>query len=208
MGSSACGGSRKYEEWVLGLLGLDGKKPVAWTGDDHFEVLVAGSPYELEAVLRDRLAAGYSARITAGFCWPWSDPRADGSLVPDVAIGDWSRPWSLKGDRAVGGVPPTALWATDPTGFGQVGCVYFAQGFEYDWNGVIIGPDLVWRDGHWVMVRAANKDPSLRRARVTDHEFGRLVRNVYKVLLTRGMAGTVIYSPDPETQGFLASLVS
>jgi hypothetical protein len=203
------GGSRKYEDWVLGLLGLDGKQPVAWTGDDHFEVSVAGSPYELEAMLRDRLDAGYGARMTAGFCWRWSDPRPDGSLVPDVVIGNWSRPWNLRGDRAVGGAPPAALWATDPAGFGQIGCIYTAQGFEYDWNGVIIGPDLVRRDGHWVAVRDANKDPELRnRAKVTDHEFGRLVRNVYKVLLTRGMAGTVIYSPDPETQRFLASLIS
>jgi hypothetical protein len=23
------------------------------------------------------------------------------------------------------------------------------QDFEYDWSGVIIGPDLVWRDGGW-----------------------------------------------------------
>ena len=30
--------------------------------------------------------------------------------------------------------PPAALWASDPAGFGQVGCVYTAQGFEYDWT--------------------------------------------------------------------------
>jgi hypothetical protein len=132
----------------------------------------------------------------------------DGSLVPDVVIGDWSRPWNLRGDRAVGGAPPSALWATDPAGFGQVGCVYTAQGFEYDWNGVIIGPDLVWRGDHWVAERSATRDPDFRsRKTVTDHEFGRLVRNVYKVLLTRGMVGTMIYSPDRETNAFLRSLV-
>ena len=80
--------------------------------------------------------------------------------------------------------------------------------FEYDWSGVILGPDLVWRDGRWVAQRAQNKDPDFRsRARVDDHEFERLVRNVYKVLLTRGMVGTVITSVDPETQDLLASLV-
>jgi len=26
------------------------------------------------------------------------------------------------------------LWAGDPNGFGQVGCVYTAQGFKCDWN--------------------------------------------------------------------------
>jgi uncharacterized protein len=203
-----CGGSEAYLEWVVRLLGLTAGGPLPWTGDPAFAVRVADSPPELEQALRVQLDAGYGARMAAGFCWPWSDPRADGSLVPDVVIGDWSRPWNLRGDRAVGGAPPAALWATDPAGFGQVGCVYTAQGFEYDWNGVIIGPDLIWRDGHWVTVRDANKDPELRgRTRVSDHEFGRLVRNVYKVLLTRGMVGTVIYSPDPETRAMLRVLV-
>lgn len=203
-----CGGSEVYLEWVARLLGLAEGGPIPWPGDPAFAVQMADSPYGLEHVLRTHLDAGYGARMAAGFCWPWSDPRSDGSLVPDVVIGDWSRPWNLRGDRAVGGAPPSALWATDPAGFGQVGCVYTAQGFEYDWNGVIIGPDLVWRAGGWVAVRSANKDPDFRsRARVSDHEFGRLIRNVYKVLLTRGMIGTVIYSPDPETNAMLHSIV-
>jgi uncharacterized protein len=200
-----CGGSRKYEHWVLSLLGLDGGHPVAWTGDDHFQVSAAESVYELESVLRDRIDAGYSARMTAGFCWKWSDADGD-RLIPDVVIGDWARPWNAKGDRAVGGAPPSALWATLDGGFGQVGCVYTAQGFEYDWNGVIFGPDLVFRDGRLMSVRAASKDPALRKKGVTDDLADRLIRNTYKVLLTRGMMGTVLYSADAETQSFLASL--
>jgi DUF2075 family protein len=125
-----------------------------------------------------------------------------------VVIGDWSRPWNVKGDRAAGGAPPAALWATEPAGFGQVGCIYTAQGFEYDWNGVIIGPDLVWRGNDWVATRSANRDPDLRsQTRVPDLEFGRLLRNVYKVLLTRGMTGTILYSTDPQTRELLHALV-
>jgi hypothetical protein len=158
----------------------------------------------MEAVLQARLDEGYGARMTAGYCWPWSDPRADGSLVPDVVIGGWSKPWNLRGDRAVGSAPPAALWAYADGGFGQVGCVYTAQGFEYDWNGVILGPDLVWRDDRWVTRREFNKDPDFRSlTKVTEQEFDRLIRNVYKVLLTRGMIGTLIYSIDPETQEHL-----
>jgi hypothetical protein len=200
-----CGGSRKYEDWVLSLLGLDGRQPVAWAGDDHFEVSLAESPHELEFMLRSRLDQGFSARMTAGFCWRWSDPDGD-RLVPDVVIGDWARPWNAKGERTVGEAPPSALWATLPGGFGQVGCVYTAQGFEYDWNGVIIGPDLVFRAGRLVTVRSASKDPALVRTAVPDDQADRLIRNTYKVLLTRGMMGTVLYSADAQTQRFLADL--
>jgi uncharacterized protein len=140
-----CGGSEEYLLWVKRLLGLTPGGPIQWIGDPRFDVEVVDSPAEMEASLATRIADGYSGRIAAGYCWPWSDPGPDGTLVRDVKIGGWSRPWNLKGDRSVGGAPAAALWATDPAGFDQVGCVYTAQGFEYDYAGVIIGPDLVSR---------------------------------------------------------------
>jgi hypothetical protein len=204
-----CGGSEEYVQWVQRLLGLAEGGPAQWPGDPAFEVRVADSPQALEALLQDKIAAGYEARISAGYCWPWSDARSDKTLVEDVRIGDWARPWNVKGDRKVGDAPPAPLWATDSNGFGQVGCIYTAQGFEYDWSGVILGPDLVWRDGRFAAVRDANKDPAFKNRKTTDDvTFDRLVRNTYKVLLTRGMAGTVLYSPDPETRDALHELVS
>lgn len=203
------GGSQLYVEWVLRLLGLVEGGPIPWEGDDHFELRTAGAPQELESALDAYRAQGFGARMTAGYAWRWSDPRPDGSLVPDVVIGDWARPWNVKGDRAVGEAPPSPLWATSPGGFGQVGCVYTAQGFEYDWNGVIIGPDLVWRTDRWVARRDDNKDPAFRsRNQVSDEQFDSLVRNVYKVLLTRGMVGTILYSTDSETRAFLEELTA
>ncbi|MEU4697462.1 DNA/RNA helicase domain-containing protein [Nonomuraea dietziae] len=200
-----CGGSRKYEEWVLRLLGLREGGPLPWDGDEDFEVRLVDSPHELEAALR---AEQGTARMTAGFCWPWSDPRSDETLVEDVVIGDWARPWNVKKDRAVGDAPPSMLWASEPNGFGQVGCVYTAQGFEYDWNGVILGPDLAVEDGRLVTVRKENRDPAFKsRKQVSDPEFDQLVRNIYKVLLTRGMRGTVIYAMDPALREALARLM-
>jgi len=204
-----CGGSEEYLVWVKRLLGLTPGGPIEWIGDPRFEVEVVDSPYEMEASLKTRIAQEYSGRIAAGYCWPWSDPEPDGALVRDVKIGGWSRPWNLKGQRSVGGAPAAALWATDPAGFGQVGCVYTAQGFEYDYAGVIIGPDLVWRDDAWVMVRSANKDPDFRNAKkVDDIQADRLIRNVYKVLLTRGMRGVIIHSVDRQTNDRLRALTS
>ncbi|GAB3808891.1 DNA/RNA helicase domain-containing protein [Micromonospora zhanjiangensis] len=203
-----CGGSEAYERWVLDLLGLDGGEPTVWAGDGRFDLRLADSPEQLEAFLAGRQKVAGTARMSAGYCWPWSDPRPDGTLVPDVTVGDWARPWNVKSERRVGDAPGSALWATDPGGFGQVGCVYTAQGFEYDWSGVIIGPDLVARDGRLVTRRSESKDPNFRsRKAVSDEEADGLIRNTYKVLLTRGMRGTILYSTDPETRDFLARLV-
>ncbi|SOD75072.1 hypothetical protein SAMN05892883_4275 [Jatrophihabitans sp. GAS493] len=204
-----CGGSAAYVKWVEQLLGLVDDAPEPWGGDAHFQLAVADSPEELEQMLLVKESDGYTSRMAAGYCWPWSDPRPDETLVADVAIGSWARPWNVKGERRVGDAPPAALWAFDPGGVGQVGCVYTAQGFEYDWNGVIIGPDLVWRNGAFVSNRSANRDPDFRSQKnVSDQHFDELVRNVYKVLMTRGMVGTVLYSTDAETRDALRTLVS
>lgn len=202
-----CGGSDAFLRWVVRLLGLEPGGSVTWDPDDRMQLLVAESPQEMEAFLEERRAQGYGARMSAGYCWPWSpEPKPGDPLPPDVVIGDWTRPWNLRGERAISGAPPSALWATDPAGFGQIGCVYTAQGFEYDWSGVIIGPDLVWRADRWVTDRTKSKDPVFKKS-TPDADVDRLIRNTYKVLLTRGMVGTVVYSTDPETREKLRELV-
>ncbi len=203
-GQFRCGGSRAYEQWVLRLLGLEPGGPVSWEGDDNFELSVGEAPSAMEVRLRRILQDGYAARLSAGYCWKWSEPIADG-LPQDVVIGDWRRPWNNKKDTSHAGAPGTPYWASDPAGFEQVGCVYTAQGFEYDYAGVIMGPDLVWRGDAWEAHPEASFDTQVKRG--TPEQFDRAVRNTYKVLLTRGMRGTVLYSTDNQTQELLCSLV-
>ncbi len=199
------GGSRVYEDWVLRLLGLADGGPMPWPGDENYRLLLADTPEQMEAFLGGQLNEGYGARMAAGFCWPWSDAVRGEPLHPDVRIGQWARPWNNKEERKHEGAPGRSLWATDDGGFGQIGCVYTAQGFEYDWSGVILGSDLVWRDGRFVSDVRESKDPVFRGKNGAD--FDVFVRNVYKVLLTRGMVGTVLYSTDEPTRRMLRTLI-
>jgi DUF2075 family protein len=197
-GQYRCGGSKLYENWILGLLQIQGEDQFSWENDESFKVELVSSPMEMEEKLKQVNEDGHKGRITAGYCWPWRDPNPDGTLPDDVVIGDWKRPWNVKSDRGVGEYLSGELWAIDPKGFDQVGCVYTVQGFEYDWNGVIMGPDLVWRNDKWVANPSGSSDPAMRG--VDQSSFETLIKNTYKVLLTRGLVGTYIYSVDPETQ--------
>jgi hypothetical protein len=204
-GTFRSGGSKRYQGWVQQLLGLKTVDPAPWRPDGRMTLLVADSPSQMEQFLRERHYEGATARITAGFCWPWSDPDGD-RLVDDVRIGDWCWPWNVKPDHRVPHAPESFLWSTDRRGIDQVGCVYTAQTFEYDWNGVVIGPDLLFRNGRFEVERSASCDPAFRGP-VDDATVERCIRNAYHVLLTRGVFGTVVYAVDPETQDALRRLV-
>jgi hypothetical protein len=133
---------------------------------------------KLEAALRQRHEAGDSARLVAGFCWPWSSKGLlDGELAADVQVGDWSRPWNARSDttRLPRHIPKSNFWATDPNGFNQVGCIYTAQGFEFDYVGVIFGEDLRYDADHgtWIGDRSKSADPAVKRAK--DEDFLALV---------------------------------
>ncbi|MFD1150539.1 DNA/RNA helicase domain-containing protein [Saccharothrix hoggarensis] len=209
-----CGGSQRYLNWLDRLFSVDGVAE-PWVEADY-EVDVAANPEELSAWIRERGRDGRTARISAGFCWPWPDDASTGPLREDVVIEwtdergrrhTWRRPWNSKHTRKVGDAveaPRREFWATDPGGENQVGCVYTAQALEYDYSGVIIGPDLVRRDGGWVGRPDESHDKAMKG--VAPDAYRRLALNTYWVLATRGTRGCRFHSTDPETQRFLRGL--
>lgn len=206
-----CGGSEAFVGWVESTLEIARNPFVMWDASEEFEFDIVDSPRELEAIIRTKAQEGFSARLTAGFCWKWSNPRPDGTLEPDVRVGDWAMPWNAKPDagKLAPGIPKANFWASDPNGLGQVGCVYTAQGFEYDYAGVIFGRDLVWRPRRgWVGQPEYSQDPVVRRAAKRDLSvFTALVKNTYRVLMTRGLRGCFVYFQDDQTRDFVASRI-
>ena len=115
-------------------------------------------------------------------------------------------PWNAKPDagKLAVGIPKSNFWASDPDGINQVGCVYTAQGFEFDYVGVIFGKDLVYSNG-WIGNRKFSKDSVVKKAPET--EFVNLVKHTYRVLLTRGMKGCYVFFEDPKTRDFFLSQI-
>lgn len=206
-----CGGSDAFVGWIDNTLEVAPTPFVLWDPSEEFDFQIVDSPQELELMIRNKAEEGNSARLTAGFCWPWSDPREDGSLVKDVQVHDWSMPWNARPDagRLAAGIPKSNYWASDPQGLEQVGCVYTAQGFEYDYAGVVVGKDLVWRPRlGWVGQPEHSQDSVVKRGVKKDPAtFATLVKNTYRVLLTRGLLGCYVYFQDDQTRDFFLSRV-
>ena len=165
---------------------------------------IEDSPYkELLKKAKKENEKPNSSRIVAGFCWPWSKHLSeDGSLVKDVRIGDFEMPWETHDNvKPPPGYVKWFQWAYLPEGFKQVGCIYTAQGFEFDYVGVIIGEDLIYdKDSNCLSADiSATKDPMLSRS---SENFEFHVKNIYRTLLSRGMKGCYVYFVDKETEKF------
>ena len=127
-------------------------------------------------------------------------------------VDGWSMPWNAKPDAQARspGIPKSNYWASDPRGIDQVGCIYTAQGFEYDYAGVIFGRDLVYREGAGLgrPARAlARLGREASRRAGTGAGFTELVKHTYRVLLTRGLRGCYVYFQDEATRDFVLSRV-
>jgi len=201
-----CAGSDAFIGWINNTLGIQRTPHVIWNAGDEFEFRIMPTPLALESAIRQKLSDNSTARVTAGFCWPWSDPKSDGTLSADVVIGEYARPWNAKsGSRSLApGIPKESLWAYDARGIDQVGCVYTAQGFEFDYAGVIFGPDLVYAPqiADWKGDKTKSYDTVVKRS---GERFTQMVKNTYRVLLTRGMKGCYVHFTDKNTENFFRS---
>ena len=183
-----CMGSNDYLLWIESVLGYNEEKRV-FSNDDKFDFRIFSSPQKIMDILKEKEnEKPNSARMVAGFCWPWSTKTdSNGDLVKDVRIGDFAMPWET--NDKITSVPKGYVkwfeWAYRPEGIKQVGCIYTAQGFEFDYIGVIIGNDLCVdrTSGKLSADITATKDPMLRR---NAENFEKHVKNIYRTLLTRG----------------------
>lgn len=206
-GQFRCGGSEAYTNWIDNTLQIRRTANVLWKNEETFEFKIFSSPQELETAIRTKNNAGFSGRLMAGFCWPWSNQlNPDKSLIADIQIDEYRRPWNAR--EGLNGmkkeIPKSQYWAYDINGIDQIGCVYTAQGFEFDYAGVIIGTDLIY-----------NPDASIWEghpknsfdSQVKGNDFTQLVKNTYRVLLSRGMKGCYVYFMDKETERFFKSRI-
>jgi DUF2075 family protein len=198
-----CAGSDGFVNWINNTLGIKRTANVIWNQNEDFDFRIYNSPEELENAIKEKVKAGHTGRVTAGFCWEWSKSNLDGTLKDDVIIDDFRRPWNARPESRIlaPGIPKSNLWAYDQNGINQIGCIYTAQGFEFDYVGVIFGNDLIYDFNmqSWIAHPENSEDKVVRKSK---EKFLDLVKNTYRVLLSRGMKGCYIYFMDKETEKF------
>lgn len=196
-----CSGAEGYINWVTDVLQIQETGNFDGWEQKAFDFQIVDHPNELRRLIQEKADFGQSARILAGYAWKWTNER-DGNWnanISDVDIAEkgFAMPWN---SRQVG-----STWAIRSEGIGQIGCVHTSQGLEFDYVGVIVGNDLRYdsEKGQFYTRWEDYFDTKGKQGmRNKADELCRMVRNIYRILLSRGMKGCYVYFRDPATEAY------
>ena len=205
-----CSGSDGYLAW------LDNALQVHETANldleesfPDYDFRVLDDPNEVRRLIEERNEGRNKSRMVAGYCWNWitegkNDPNVHDVTIPGTGFG---MSWNLGNSQT---------WAIDPESVNEIGCIHTCQGLEFDYVGVIIGDDLRFENGTVITdaSKRARTDQSLKglksKYKNKDEAYAvadRIIKNTYRVLMSRGMKGCYVYCSDKGMAEHLRSLM-
>jgi DUF2075 family protein len=132
------------------------------------------------------------ARLVAGYAWKWITKKQKDAF--DIEIDGLSLRWNQT----------QRDWINSPGAIDEVGSIHTVQGYDLNFAGVIIGRDLrfdpvaqriVFDRSNYHDTKGRENNPKLGIT-YSDEDLLAYVRNIYTVLLTRGIRGTYVYVCD------------
>lgn len=201
-----CSGADGFMNWIDHTLGIRETGNFDGWDEGTFEFELVDNPHDLVNKIREKNSIGFKSRILAGYAWEWTSAK-DGnpnSEIEDVTIEEhcFSMPWNSRSSQYT--------WASDDDKQDQIGCIHTSQGLEFDYVGIIIGNDLRFNPmtneiyGSYLDYKDTTGKKGLKE---DPSELTRLIKNIYRVLLSRGMKGCYVYCRDSYLRDYLESRI-
>lgn len=203
-----CNGSDGYLAWLDNTLHIRETANTTLEGIDY-DFRVFSDPQALREAITEKNQVNNKSRMVAGYCWPWNskkNPELYDVVIPESGF---EMRWNLTQDGS--------LWIVSPESVNEIGCIHTCQGLEVDYIGVVIGDDLIVRNGKVLTqpLARARSDKSIfgyKKLLEKSPEEGKatlraIIKNTYRTLMTRGMKGCYIYCTDPETAEYFKSRI-
>jgi len=136
-------------------------------------------------------------RIVAGYAWEWKSKNNPN--VHDIEIDGLKLTWNRTNQD----------WVNSKNAINEVGCIHTVQGYDLNYVGVIIGPELSYDEKeNKLIINSDNYMDANGWRGITDpEELKRYIINIYKTLLTRGIKGTYIYIVDGKLRKYFKNKI-
>lgn len=177
-------GGEAYINFIDDLLSL---KATSYT-PTNYDFKLYDSVQEMVGDIKKRDTEAGLARVVAGYAWDWKTKK--GKAEYDIDIDGLQLVWNST----------MRDWVNSKNAVNEVGCIHTIQGYDLNYTGVIMGPEISYDpETRRIRVDAKKyKDINGRRSAESPEELERYVVNIYKTLLTRGIKGTYVYIADQE----------
>lgn len=204
-----CNGSDGYLSWIDDVLQIRETANSNYIGT-NYDFRVYTNPNEMREEIARMNKKNNKSRMVAGYCWNWLKEGKANTNIHDIELPEhkFGMSWNLDN---------SATWAIDENSVNEIGCIHTCQGLEFDYVGVIIGDDLVYRDrevltDHTKRARTDNSLKGLKKMLKENPEEAEqladeIIRNTYRTLMTRGQKGCIVYCTDKELEGYLIERV-
>lgn len=137
------------------------------------------------------------SRMVAGYAWEWVSNK--NTEAYDIVIGENQLKWnSISVD-----------WVNSPNSINEVGCIHTTQGYDLNYTGVIIGPELDYdfTSKKLTVDKQKYRDKNGKNSIQNEEELLDFIINIYKTILLRGIEGTYIYVCNENLRRFLQQFV-
>lgn len=203
-----CNGSDGYLAWVDNALQISETANIKLSSVDY-DFRVFENPHDLFNAISQKNVERNKSRIVAGYCWKWNKKKL---LIPDIVIPEYNfaKKWNLASEGN--------MWILGEDSINQIGCIHTCQGLELDYVGVILGPDISYKDGKIVTDVSSHPaaDSAVRglKARIAKNDIRafqlseEIIKNTYRTLMTRGMKGCYVFCCDYKLSEYLKGLLS
>ena len=203
-----CNGSDGYLSWVDNALQIAETANINLSSADY-DFRVFDNPNDLFNTIVRKNVGRNKSRVVAGYCWEWNQGDMN---IPDIVIPEFEfeKKWNLASEGN--------LWIIGEHSINQIGCIHTCQGLELDYVGVIMGPDIRYRNGRVVTDVSAHpgRDAAVKglKGRVKNGDYQALqisdeiIKNTYRTLMTRGMKGCYVFCCDLALSNYLKSLLT
>lgn len=193
-------GGADYIDYVRLLLRGEATERGEFAG---YELKMFDDLSAMHTAIRARDAVHGLSRLAAGYAWPWKSKK-DRSAI-DIELDGARLRWN----------GTLTDWVTSAGALEEVGSIHTLQGYDLNYAGVIIGPDLRLDPASGRVV--ADLDSYFdKKGKEGNDKLGitydaddllQFIQNIYAVLLTRGMRGTYVYVCDPALRGYLSGVL-
>lgn len=190
-----------YINFVRGFLS---DEPATWSDNADYDFRFFENFGDMVREIRNREREVGLSRLVAGYAWPWVSKKDPGSF--DITIDGFSFRWNTT----------VTDWVNSATAANEVGSIHTVQGYDLNYAAVVIGRDLVFdREAGRIVFHRANYFDAKGKENnkqlgitYTDEDLLDYVRNIYRVLMTRGIKGTYVYVCDDALREFLREKLS